>query len=57
MRESSSWAAWAQQLVSFIQQSMREWKKGETNEDSENELRQIKLQQLMMDVGSEGMVY
>ena len=36
---------------------MREWQKGETNEDSENELRQIKLQQLMMDVGSEGLVY
>ena len=29
MKDSASWAAWAPQLVSFIQQSMLEWKKGE----------------------------
>ena len=57
MRDSASWAAWAPQLVSFIQQGMLEWKKGERHADDEDTMRNVKLQQLMANIGVEGPVH
>ena len=53
VKDSSSWAAWAPQLVAYIRQSMLEWQKGEDHAKAEDHMRGIKLQQLLADVGVE----
>ena len=57
MRDSSSWAAWAPQLVSYIQQSMLEWQKGEKYAQAEDEWRNVKLRQLIATLGSDSSVH
>ena len=57
MKDSSSWAAWAPQLVSYIQQSMLEWQKGADHVRAEDNMRSIKLQQLLAELGVEGTVH
>ena len=39
--------------VAYIQESMLEWQKGENNMQLEDEMRSIKLQQIMADMGVE----
>ena len=48
IRDSSAWAAWAPQLVDYIQQSMREWQKGVAHTEHEDAKRQFRLKQLMI---------
>ena len=53
MKDSAGWAAWAPQLVSFIQQSMLEWRKDERHAGDEDMMRRVNLQQLVAEIGVE----
>ena len=53
VQTSAGWAEWAPQLVAYIRESMLEWQKGETNMQLEDDMRNIKLQQIMADMGVE----
>ena len=57
VEESSKWAAWAPQLVAYIQQSMLDWQQGEAHAKREDMLRSLKLQMLAAEMDHEGPVH
>ena len=57
VKESSKWAAWAPQLVAYIQQSMLDWQPGEAHAKREDMLRSVKLQMLAAEMDHEGPVH
>ena len=54
LRESSTWAAWAPQLVAFIKESMHDWQKGAEHVGVKDQERHFRLQQLIVAGGYDG---